>query len=130
MYFLFLDHKCKLHNENKIDKKPNITKVLQPDTLEVSSTSEEELSEVSEEEEVEEEEEEEEEESEKEDGQDSSDSGQEYINEEEEEEEEEIQQELIDNKKESIQHNDNVDLRTELKRRRALRLNMVIFIFL
>lgn len=90
------------------------------------STSEEELSE----EEVTEEEVSEEnidEESEKEDGQDSSDCSDEYIEEEEEEEEEEIEelQQKVDNKKESLQHNDTVDLRTELKRRRALRLNMV-----
>lgn len=33
---------------------------------------------------------------------------------------------IVNNKKTSIQRNDTVDLRTELKRRQALRLNMVI----
>jgi len=101
--------------KNKI--KPNITKALQTDTLEVSSTSEEELSE----EEVSEENEENEK-----DGQESSNSDEEYIEEEEDEEEiQEMQQEVVDDKTKSIKHNDNVDLRTELKRRRALRLNMI-----
>lgn len=96
---------------------------MHSEAVEVSSTSEEELSE----EEISEEEVSEEsvdEESEKEDGQDSSDSCEEYIEEEEEEEIEELPQGVND-KKESLQHNDTVDLRTELKRRRALRLNMV-----
>lgn len=86
--------------------------------MEVSSSSEEELSE----EEVSEESVEEE--SEKEDGQESSgDSSEEYI----EDEEDEIPSMtlLVDDKKESIQCSDTIDLRTELKRRRALRLNMV-----
>jgi len=104
---LFLEHKFELHNEKK-NKKPNVTKTLQPITLEVSSTSEEELSE-------EEVSEENEEESEKEDRQESSDNDEEYI-----------EEEVVNEKNESIQHNDNIDLRTELKRRRALRLNMVI----
>lgn len=33
---------------------------------------------------------------------------------------------IVNNKKKPIQRNDTVDLRTELKRRQALRLNMVI----
>lgn len=33
---------------------------------------------------------------------------------------------IVNNKKKSIQRNDTIDLRTELKRRQALRLNMVI----
>lgn len=95
---------------------------LESETLEVSSASEEE-SELSEEElSVENEEDE----SEKEDEQKSSNSDEEYIEEEDEEEEDGIQDvQQIDVKKETIQHNDFVDLRTELKRRRALRLNMV-----
>jgi len=103
--------------------------MLQSEAVEVSSASEEELSD----EEISEEEISEEnvdEESEKEDGQNSSDSCEEYTEEEEEEEnddEEEIEehQQGVDDKKESLQCNDTVDLRTELKRRRALRLNMV-----
>ncbi|XP_025192497.1 serine/arginine repetitive matrix protein 1-like isoform X2 [Melanaphis sacchari] len=109
------------HVENIPKSNTTVTKVLHSEAVEVSSTSEEELSE----EEISEEEVSEEnvdEESEKEDGQDSSDSCEEFI--EEEEEIEELSQE-IDDKKESLQHNDTVDLRTELKRRRALRLNMI-----
>ncbi|MBO8666425.1 hypothetical protein INO76_15465, partial [Staphylococcus aureus] len=44
---------------------------------------------------------------------------------EEEEEEIEEHQQGVDDQKESLQRNDTVDLRTELKRRRALRLNMI-----
>lgn len=67
-------------------------------------------------------EEHEDEECENEDKQELSESSEEYV----EEEEEEVQgvPEVI-NDKESIQQNNTVDLRTELKRRRALRLNMV-----
>ncbi|XP_022179342.1 serine/arginine repetitive matrix protein 1-like isoform X3 [Myzus persicae] len=113
--------------ENIAKSNTTVTKVLHSEAVEVSSTSEEELSE----QEVSEEEVSEEnvdEESEKEDGQDSSDSCEEYIEEEEEEEEEEEideHQQGVDDKKESLQCNDTVDLRTELKRRRALRLNMI-----
>uniref|UniRef100_A0A2S2NVM6 Uncharacterized protein n=1 Tax=Schizaphis graminum TaxID=13262 RepID=A0A2S2NVM6_SCHGA len=109
------------HTKNIPKSNTTVTKVLHSEAVEVSSASEEELSE----EEVSEEEVSEEnvdEESEKEDGQDSSDSCEEYI--EEEEEIAELQPE-VDDKKESLQHNDTVDLRTELKRRRALRLNMI-----
>ncbi|CAI6343226.1 unnamed protein product [Macrosiphum euphorbiae] len=113
------------HNENIAKPNSTVTKVLHSEAVEVSSTSEEELSE----EEVSEEEVSEEnvdEESEKEDGQNSSDSCEEYIEEEEEEEEEiEDNQQGVDDQKESLQRNDTVDLRTELKRRRALRLNMI-----
>lgn len=126
MIFFLVDNFDKL---NEIIAKPNttVTKVLQSEAVEVSSTSEEDLSE----EEVSEEEVSEEnvdEESEKEDGQNSSDSCEEYIEEEEEEEEDddiEEHQQGVDDKKESLQRDDTVDLRTELKRRRALRLNMV-----
>jgi len=112
------------HNENIAKPNSTVTKVLHSEAVEVSSTSEEELSE----EEVSEEEVSEEnvdEESEKENGQNSSDSCEEYIEEEEEEEEIEDNQQEVDDQKESLQRNDTVDLRTELKRRRALRLNMV-----
>lgn len=85
--------------------------------MEVSSSSEEELSEEEVSEECVDEE------SEKEDGQESSGSSGEYI--EDEEDEIPAMQHVVDDKKESIQHNETVDLRTELKRRRALRLNMV-----
>jgi len=101
--------------------------MLHSEAVEVSSTSEEELSD----EEVLEEEVSEEnvdEESEKEYGQNSSDSCEEYIEEEDDDEDEdeiEEHQQGVDDKKESLQCNDTVDLRTELKRRRALRLNMV-----
>ncbi|KAL5239592.1 hypothetical protein ACI65C_007002 [Semiaphis heraclei] len=124
------------HIEN-ISKSSNttVTNMLHSEAVEVSSTSEEELSD----EEVSEEEVSEEnvdEESEKEDGQNSSDSCEEYIEEEVEEEEDndndddnedeiEEHQQGVDDKKESLQCNDTVDLRTELKRRRALRLNMI-----
>lgn len=99
------------HNEKPIKTNINITKVLQSETLEVSSTSEEEISE-----EEESEENEEDDESEKEDGQESKESSDECI----EEEEEEIQgiHQIIDDKKD--------DLRTEIKRRRALRLNNMV----
>lgn len=123
----FLADKFDQHVENIPKSNTTVTKVLHSEAVEVSSTSEEELSE----EEISEEEVSEEnvdEESEKEDGQDSSDSCEEYIEEEEDEEEEEELEELpqgVNDKKESLQHNDTVDLRTELKRRRALRLNMV-----
>lgn len=116
--------------DQPIDKKIK-TKTLLSETLEVSSASEEELSEEEDEEEEEEIfEENEDEESEKEDGQESSDSVEEYIDEEEDEtnDEEEVTQEvhqIVNNKKKSIQRNDTVDLRTELKRRQALRLNMI-----
>lgn len=104
------------NNEKKNKTITNIPKTLQPETMEVSSSSEEEISEeVSEESE--------DEESEKEDGQESSGSSEEYI--EDEEDEIPTMPQLVDDKKESIQCNDTVDLRTELKRRRALRLNMV-----
>lgn len=118
------------HAENIPKSNTTVTKVLHSEAVEVSSASEEELSE----EEISEEEVSEEnvdEESEKEDGQDSSDSCGEYIEEEEEEEKEEEEEEIeelsqgVNDKEESLQHNDTVDLRTELKRRRALRLNMI-----
>jgi hypothetical protein len=93
--------------------------VVESETLEVSSASEEE-SEPSVEEMSEENEEDE---SDKEIGQKSSDDYEEYI-----EEDEGIQErQQIDDEKVTIQHNDLVDLRTELKRRRALRLNTVKF---
>lgn len=104
--------------------------MLHSEAVEVSSTSEEELSD----EEVSEEEVSEEnvdEESEKEDGQNSSDSCEEYIEEEDNDNDDDNEDEIeehqqgVDDKKESLQCNDTVDLRTELKRRRALRLNMV-----
>ncbi|KAL4097809.1 hypothetical protein QTP88_022521 [Uroleucon formosanum] len=112
------------HSENIAKPNSTITNVLHSEAVEVSSSSEEDLSE----EEVSEEEVSEEnldEESEKEDGQNSSDSCEEYIEEEEEEEEMEEHQQEVDVQKESLQRNDTVDLRTELKRRRALRLNMI-----
>lgn len=123
LIFFLVDNFDK-HSENIAKPNSTITNVLHSEAVEVSSSSEEDLSE----EEVSEEEVSEEnldEESEKEDGQNSSDSCEEYIEEEEEEEEMEEHQQEVDVQKESLQRNDTVDLRTELKRRRALRLNMV-----
>lgn len=122
LFLSFLEEKIDHLDEKEIKTNVIKTKIIQPETLEVSSSSEEEL-----EEEVVEDNEEEV--SDKEDGQEFSDSVEEYIEEEEDEEEEEdsqgMQEVIDDDNKESIKHNDNVDLRTELKRRRALRLNMV-----
>lgn len=115
---LFSDDTFNQHNEKKTKFNTNVTKVLDSE-LEVCNISEEELTE----EEVVSEENEDNE-SEKEDEQDSNvTSDDEYI----EEEDDEIQdiQQMVDDKIEPIQHNDTADLRTELKRRRALRLNMV-----
>ncbi|XP_025411934.1 serine/arginine repetitive matrix protein 1-like isoform X2 [Sipha flava] len=119
---LLIDQEGRLncHKEKK-----NKTMVVESETLEVSSASGEE-SESSVEEMSEENEEDG---SEKEAGQKSSDGDEEYIEEEDEDEDEEdegIQErQQIDDKKVTIQHNDLVDLRTELKRRRALRLNTI-----
>ncbi|VVC45490.1 Hypothetical protein CINCED_3A007814 [Cinara cedri] len=106
------DNNFDQHKENQIKANSSATKVVQSETLEVSSTSEGETSE-----------ENDEEESENEDRQELSESSEEYIEEEEEEEVQGIQEEVDD--KESIQRNNTDDLRTELKRRRALRLNMI-----
>lgn len=116
---LFLEDKFEQHTEKKKNSNTIITQVLESESFEVSSTSEEELTEV---EEVSEENENDE--SEKEDGSIES-SCEDYIEEEEEEEELQEIQHVVDDKIEPIQHNDTADLRTELKRRRALRLNMV-----
>ncbi|XP_050523771.1 serine/arginine repetitive matrix protein 1-like isoform X2 [Daktulosphaira vitifoliae] len=95
--------------------------IEEKDILELSSTSEE-LMEEEKDEEVVSEENDYDEESEKEEGQESSES---YVDDSEEDIDNHVVHTFVEEKKDSLKCDETVDLRTELKRRRALRLNTV-----